>query len=114
VTAAEHEESISLYRLNQRGADSVLTFSIAKPNLGIEDLQGRSGGLTAPMNGTMVALLVDEGAPVKKGDPLLVMEAMKMEHTIKAPVDGQVDKFYFQAGELVEGGSELLIFKPNE
>jgi 3-methylcrotonyl-CoA carboxylase alpha subunit len=58
----------------------------------------------------MVALLVDAGAKVKKGDALLVMEAMKMEHTVRAPADGQVVSFYYKAGELVDGGTELLEF----
>ena len=63
------------------------------------------------MNGTLVALLVNIGVAVTKGDTLLVMEAMKMEHTIVAPSDGMVTEFYFQAGELVDGGSELLAFE---
>lgn len=111
---AEHDNNFSLYRSNQSSADSALTFSVAQPDLGVDELHGAGGGLTAPMNGTMVALLVEAGTPVKKGDPLLVMEAMKMEHTIKAPADGQVDAFFYQAGELVEGGSELLTFNVNE
>ncbi|MFQ3228696.1 MAG: 3-methylcrotonyl-CoA carboxylase alpha subunit [Reinekea sp.] len=112
--AAEHDNNISLYRSNQHSADSVLTFALAEPDLGVDDLHGAGGGLTAPMNGTVVTLLVEVGSAVKKGDPLLVMEAMKMEHTIKAPADGQVDAFFYQAGELVEGGSELLTFSANE
>ena len=114
ATAAEHGDSISLYRSNLNSADSVLTFALAQPDLGVDELHGAGGGLTAPMNGTMVALLVEAGTSVKKGDPLLVMEAMKMEHTIKAPADGQVDAFFYQAGELVEGGSELLTFSACE
>lgn len=112
--AAEHDHKFSLYRSNQNSADSVLTFELVLPNLGVDELHGAGGGLTAPMNGTMVALLVETGAFVQKGDPLLVMEAMKMEHTIKAPADGHVDAFFYQAGELVEGGSELLTFNANK
>jgi len=44
----------------------------------------------------------------------LVMEAMKMEHTIRAPADGKVVEFYFQPGDLVDGGSELLSFENKE
>jgi 3-methylcrotonyl-CoA carboxylase alpha subunit len=47
---------------------------------------------------------------VKKGTALLVMEAMKMEHNIKAPYDGTVSEFYFQPGDLVDGGAEVLAF----
>jgi 3-methylcrotonyl-CoA carboxylase alpha subunit len=63
------------------------------------------------MNGTMVALLVEPGSQVEAGTPLLVMEAMKMEHTIRAPTAGTVKAFYFQPGELVDGGAELVQFE---
>jgi 3-methylcrotonyl-CoA carboxylase alpha subunit len=81
------------------------------PDLGVDDEDSHGGNLNAPMNGTLVALLVNTGVAVTKGDTLLVMEAMKMEHTIVAPSDGTVKEFYFQAGELVDGGSELLAFE---
>lgn len=63
------------------------------------------------MNGTMVTLLVEPGAEVKAGDALLVIEAMKMEHTIRAPEDGRVIAFYYQPGDLVDGGAPLLDFE---
>jgi len=81
------------------------------PDLGVDDENSHGGNLNAPMNGTLVALLVNTGVAVTKGDTLLVMESMKMEHTIVAPSDGTVTEFYFQAGELVDGGSELLAFE---
>ena len=81
------------------------------PDLGTDDLDADNGSLKAPMNGTLIAVMVDIGVEVKKGDTLMVMEAMKMEHTILAPDDGVVAEFYFQTGALVEGGSELLSFK---
>ncbi len=70
--------------------------------------------LTAPMNGTVVALLVEPGAVVEKGMPLMVMEAMKMEHTMTAPADGSVETFHFQAGDTVSQGAILLDFAANE
>ena len=70
--------------------------------------------LTAPMNGTVVALLVEPGAQVEKGMPLMVMEAMKMEHTMTAPADGSVETFHFQAGDTVSQGAVLLDFAPSE
>jgi len=63
------------------------------------------------MNCTVVSTLVVAGDKVRKGDTLLVMEAMKMEHSIEAPSDGLVTEFYFQAGDLVDGGAELLGFE---
>jgi 3-methylcrotonyl-CoA carboxylase alpha subunit len=84
-----------------------------KPDLGLND-ELTGGSLTAPMNGTVVALRSEPGDTVAKGDTLLVMEAMKMEHCIVAPTDGQVTEFYFQPGDLVDGGSALLAFEANQ
>jgi 3-methylcrotonyl-CoA carboxylase alpha subunit len=94
--------------------DSVLGFSLVEPDLGDADEAGDAAGLLAPMNGTMVTLLVEPGAEVKADDALLVMEAMKMEHTIRAPEDGKVVEFYYQPGDLVDGGAELLDFEVAE
>ena len=82
-----------------------------QPDLGLDQDQDGSGNLTAPMNGTVVTLLVEVGATVAKGETLMVMEAMKMEHTITAPGDGKVSEFFYQPGELVDGGAELLAFE---
>jgi len=62
------------------------------------------------MNGVIVKLLVEPGTEVKKDQPVIIMEAMKMEHTLCAPADGLVSEFYFQAGDQVDGGSLLLDF----
>jgi 3-methylcrotonyl-CoA carboxylase alpha subunit len=70
--------------------------------------------LTAPMHGTVVALLADTGARVEKGMPLMVMEAMKMEHTLTAPADGHVEHFHFAAGDTVGQGDVLLEFAADE
>ncbi|XUO84426.1 acetyl/propionyl/methylcrotonyl-CoA carboxylase subunit alpha [Halomonas sp. KM007] len=70
--------------------------------------------LTAPMHGTVVALLVELGTTVEKGMPLMVMEAMKMEHTMTAPTHGSVATFHFQAGDTVSQGDVLLDFAPSE
>ncbi|MFZ5439205.1 MAG: acetyl-CoA carboxylase biotin carboxylase subunit [Myxococcota bacterium] len=71
---------------------------------------GHGGKLVAPMPGKIVALLAPKGAAVKKGTPLLVMEAMKMEHTITAPSDGSVAEFLYGQGDQVAEGAELLKF----
>ena len=83
---------------------------------GMEDDDGHAAGdeLTAPMNGTIVSHAVETGASVSAGDVLMIMEAMKMEHTIRAPANGVVKAFYFQAGDLVDGGAELLDFEEAE
>ncbi|MCL7928783.1 acetyl/propionyl/methylcrotonyl-CoA carboxylase subunit alpha [Halomonas llamarensis] len=66
--------------------------------------------LTAPMHGTVVTLLVTPEQRVEKGMPLMVMEAMKMEHTMTAPADGFVETFHFAAGDTVGQGDVLLDF----
>jgi len=70
------------------------------------------GSLTAPMPGKIVALLVAPGAQVSKGAPLLIMEAMKMEHTITAPADGVIDALLYLVGDQVAEGAQLLSFTP--
>jgi 3-methylcrotonyl-CoA carboxylase alpha subunit len=75
---------------------------------GEDDAHG--GKLVAPMPGKIVALLTRSGVAVKKGAALLVMEAMKMEHTITAPSDGTVSEYLFSAGDQVAEGAELLKF----
>ena len=69
------------------------------------------GGLTAPMPGKVIALLAAVGQRVEKGAPLLILEAMKMEHTITAPKNGRVQAFRYAAGEQVADGDELVDFE---
>lgn len=69
------------------------------------------GGLRAPMPGRVIALAVQPGATVDKGAPLLVLEAMKMEHTISAPRKGVVRAFRFAPGDQVSDGAELVDFE---
>lgn len=64
-------------------------------------------GLLAPMPGIILAHKTNAGSNVKKGDPLLVMEAMKMEYTINAPHDGILKRFCFAVGEKAPLGSIL-------
>ena len=109
ASVSEDEGVYSLYTNN-----SALQFSLAAIDLGEDESDSAEGGLAAPMNGTIVDLLTNAGETVAQGDPLLVMEAMKMEHTIRAPADGKVVEFYFQPGDLVDGGSELLNFKNSD
>ncbi len=68
------------------------------------------GGLTAPMPGKVIALLATVGQRVEKGAPLLILEAMKMEHTITAPKNGTLIAFRYAAGEQVADGAELVEF----
>ena len=76
--------------------------------------QGVEGRLVAPMPGRVVAWLAEPGAHVEKNAPLLILEAMKMEHTITAPAAGKVEAFRFAVGEQVIEGAELVDFTKGE
>ena len=67
-----------------------------------------AGRLTAPMPGRVTQLFVKAGDVVRRGEPLMIIEAMKMEHTVAAPVDGTVEAVGFAVGDLVEEGAELI------
>jgi 3-methylcrotonyl-CoA carboxylase alpha subunit len=75
-------------------------------------VENEGGRLTAPMPGKIVAVLVGKGDSVTKGAPLLIMEAMKMEHTIAAPADGVIDELLYAVGDQVTEGAQLLAFTP--
>lgn len=72
------------------------------------------GGLSAPMPGKIIAISVKVGDQVKNGDALLVMEAMKMEHTVYAPRDGVVEELFFAVGDQVADGVELIALSTSQ
>ena len=74
-------------------------------------VEARAGELAAPMPGKIIAVLVQAGDEVEKGAPLLILEAMKMEHTIKAPARGRIARILHRAGEQVGEGVELIEFE---
>ena len=76
------------------------------------DRAGASGGLNAPMPGKVVRLMVAAGEQVARGQSLMVLEAMKMEHAITAPGAGQVAAVFFAEGDQVAEGAELLQLEP--
>ncbi|GHE79320.1 acetyl/propionyl/methylcrotonyl-CoA carboxylase subunit alpha [Thalassotalea profundi] len=105
ATIAQDNLKISLY--HQGG---VFNFIHVQPDCGDNSNQEAQNGLVAPMNGTVVSVLINAGDTVTTGQPLMIMEAMKMEHTIKAPTNGTVEVLFYAKGEMVDGGSELLSF----
>ena len=68
-----------------------------------------SGTLISPMPGRVIEVMAAEGQQVKKGDTLLILEAMKIEHTIAAPHDGTVQSLHYQPNDMVGEGVELLV-----
>ena len=98
-----HNETV--YVFTDSGRDEITLIDIMA-HVGEEN--AAVGSLKSPMPGQVVAFKVAVGDSVKKGDPLAVIEAMKIEHTITAPTDGVVAELLFGAGDLVADGDELL------
>ncbi|WP_151753578.1 acetyl/propionyl/methylcrotonyl-CoA carboxylase subunit alpha [Acinetobacter soli] len=89
-------------------------FSYLRQDYNQTDSQSEQGHLKAPMPGVVTQLLVGANHAVKKDDVLLTLEAMKMEYTIRAPKDGVILDAYFQVGDQVKAGDELVDFQATE
>ena len=88
--------------------DILLTILPRFKTIGQED---KDGGLIAPMPGKVIDLKVKVGSKIKKGDTLVVLEAMKMEHTVNAIEDGVIDELYIKHNDQVENGALLMVIK---
>ena len=95
-------------------AGAVWPLTLVDPLASVDDAAEGGGRLTAPMPAKVTAVAVAEGDTVSKGAVLLVLEAMKMEHTIAAPADGTVAAVAVAAGDLVEEGADLVTFEPED
>ena len=71
-------------------------------------------GVIAPLPGKVIAILTEEGAEVEKGSPLMIVEAMKMEHTISAPAAGRIAAVRYAQGDSVDEGAVLIDFEAAE
>ncbi|HXE27090.1 MAG TPA: acetyl-CoA carboxylase biotin carboxylase subunit [Stellaceae bacterium] len=92
-------------------ADATVRIAYLDPLAPSEASGASAGKIVAPMPGKVSAVLVEPGATVQRGQTLMVIEAMKMEHAIAAPSDGVVESVGFAPGALVEEGVELLKLK---
>ena len=86
-------------------------FTLHDPVAEADGGSDHGGSLLAPMPGRVIALLVEPGSRVARGTPLLVMEAMKMEHTLQAPADGVVNGYRVRGGDQVGDGAVLVDFE---
>ncbi|HHF0501654.1 TPA: acetyl-CoA carboxylase biotin carboxylase subunit [Vibrio antiquarius] len=100
--ALNDEQKTTLFYLGQQR-----TFA-HQPNFDSAKDVGDELSPTAPLNGVISAVMVNKGDKVAAGDPLLVLEAMKMEYTITAPVAAIIDEVFYQHGDQVQHGSILL------
>ena len=83
-------------------------FTISELEKGAKSSDNMEGGLSAPMPGTVLDVMVREGQRVREGQPLMTIEAMKMEHRIVSPKAGEVISINFNQGEKVDMGSVLV------
>jgi len=103
VQVVEDGESFTLF-----GQGGALEFSLAQPDYGDEREMAGGDVSAAPMHGTVVKLLAAAGEAVEAGQPLLVLEAMKMEHTICASSAGEITAFRVKAGQQVAEGERMF------
>ena len=105
LTAAVYTQGEVDHVFTARGATQITAIDLLA-HAGESHAEG--GRLTAPMPGKILSFSVKAGDKVSKGQPLAVMEAMKMEHTIAAPADGVVEELMYAPGDQVTEGAELL------
>lgn len=87
-------------------------FDLLLKDLGMENLaSAKINEVKAPMPGLVLDILVQTGTEVKKGDPLMVLEAMKMENILKSPADGKVKKINVEKKQAVEKNQVLIFFE---
>lgn len=108
IVLTPREQGVSLSVLAHGESADLLYLDPLHAGAGEEGGQGR---LTAPMPGKVVAVRVAAGTDVKKGQPLVIVEAMKMEHTITAPADGVIESVRAKVGDQVDEKFELVAFK---
>ena len=99
------KESHQMHLLTREG---IFTFDNEDLELAYEQNMPTHGQLTAPMPGLVVAVYVKEGQSVKSGERLMVIEAMKMEHTLYAPHDGTIKEIYFPISSQVSEDDQLM------
>jgi biotin carboxyl carrier protein len=109
---AHHREG-TMHQVSLGGANIAVEIvdPLALRRKGADDEAGAGGILKALMPGRVVRLLVKTGDVVRRGQSLLILEAMKMENDIQSPVDGVVDEIFINAGDTIEAGGQLLHVK---
>ncbi len=110
LTASARLDGEHLHLFSNGHTDSLLL----NPALGNADDAARGAAFAAPMNGTVVACHVSAGSRVDAGAAVITMEAMKMEHTLRAPVAGVVRELPFAAGDTVSEGALLAMFDADD
>ncbi len=105
ATFSEHDDGYTIFWM-----DGAFSFREQRYEVVDDGAAAGSADFAAPMHGTVVALLVEAGTSVAAGDPVIVIEAMKMEQTLRAPVAGLVEGYNVAPGDLVDRGEALVAF----
>jgi len=120
-----HRNELNSFHLNGLDASCMVSDNIVTVNGNNVELEtwklsrdaggdSASGDMLSPMPGKILKLCVEVGQKIVPGDSLVIMEAMKMEHTIKSTVTGTLKSFHVNEGQLVEGGKELFELEVEE
>lgn len=90
------------------GPQGTVVFTHINPIAATQGIEEHQGSLSSPMPGKVIAVHVRNGDQVTQGTPLIIIEAMKMEHTIKAPRDGTIESLTCQPGDIIDEGVDML------
>jgi biotin carboxyl carrier protein len=113
VLRLNHEEKILVLKVNGNKYELKVAdqYDALLKQLGMDNLSAKKlNHIKAPMPGLVLSILVEEGKEVKKGDALIILEAMKMENILKSPADGIVKKIAVKKGVPVEKNQLLIEF----
>ncbi len=113
ILQSKNEEGNTELLLNGQMVEAKLSSNLDEllQKMGLDSaLEVKVKELTSPMPGLVIKTLVNAGDTVKKGEPLVVLEAMKMENVLKSPADARVEKVNVSAGQAVEKGAILIQF----
>ncbi|EGG17604.1 methylcrotonyl-CoA carboxylase [Cavenderia fasciculata] len=104
ISVVAHKDTLTIFN-NDQG-----TYEFSQPlEVASKGADLGSGSLLSPMPGKITKIMVQVGDSVKKGQAILLMEAMKMEHTIRSPIDGKVESLPFNVNEIVEDKKVLAV-----
>lgn len=113
VTAADYKAKVVTLKINGQSQTISIKdrFDLLLDKLGMSDANiQKVNDVKAPMPGLILAIKVEPGQEVKKGDPLMILEAMKMENILKSPGDGVVKAIKVQERQNVEKNQVLILF----
>ena len=114
VVSALHEEKKFIIKINGQKQEVLLKdrYDLLLEKLGMADLAAQKiNQVKAPMPGLILDIIVGEGSEVKKGETIMILEAMKMENILKSPGDGVVEAIKVKKGDSVEKNQLLIQFK---